>query len=48
MSCVNHGSVRGLIGRFLESEGMRIRRIYMMLAKENKGVNFGEKRKLSS
>jgi hypothetical protein len=35
--------MRGLVGRFLESEGMRIRRVYMMLAEENKGVNFGEK-----
>jgi hypothetical protein len=48
MSYVNHDSVRGLAGRFLENEGMRIGRVYMMLVKENKGVNFGEQRKLSS
>jgi hypothetical protein len=29
---------RGLAGRFLGSEGMRIKRVYMMLAKENMGV----------
>jgi len=40
--------VRGLAGRFLENEGMGIGRVYMMLVKENKGVNFGEERKLSS
>jgi hypothetical protein len=40
--------MRGLAGRFMESEGMKIRRVYMMLTEENKGVNFGEERKLSS
>jgi hypothetical protein len=48
MSYVNNGSARGLARRFLESEGMRIGRVYMMLFEENKGVNFGEERKLSS
>jgi hypothetical protein len=37
MRCVNHGSVRGLARRFLESEGMRIGGVYMMLVEEYKG-----------
>jgi hypothetical protein len=45
---VNHSSARGLARRFPESEGMRIKGVYMMLAKKNKGVNFGEEKKLSS
>ncbi len=48
MSCVNHGSTRGLAGRFLESERMRSGGIYMMLTDENKGgVNFDEERGLN-
>jgi hypothetical protein len=38
MDCVNHGFARGLVGRFLESEGMRIGGVYMMLVEKNKGV----------
>jgi len=38
MDCVNYGSTRGLVGKILESEGMRIGGVYMMLAKKNKGV----------
>jgi hypothetical protein len=48
MSCVKHGFARGLAGRFLGSEGMRIGRVYMMLAEDNKWGNFDEERKLSS
>jgi hypothetical protein len=40
MCCVNHGSTRGLAGRFLGSEGTRIGGVYMMLAQEYKGVEF--------
>jgi hypothetical protein len=47
MCYVNHGFARGLVGRFLGSEGMRIGRIYMMLAEEYRGKVFGEERKLS-
>jgi hypothetical protein len=48
MSCVNHGSTRGLVGRFLGSKGTRIGGIYVMLAEENKGGgDFGEERELS-
>jgi hypothetical protein len=32
---VNHGFARGLAGRFMGKEGMRIGRVYMMLAKNN-------------
>jgi hypothetical protein len=34
---VNHDSARGLAGRFLRSKGMRIRGVYMMLAKDYMG-----------
>jgi hypothetical protein len=48
MGCVNHNFARGLAGRFLESERMRIGGVYMMLAEKNKAWNFGEEKKLSS
>jgi hypothetical protein len=37
MCYVNHESARGLVGRFLGSEGTRIRGVYMMLVEEYKG-----------
>jgi hypothetical protein len=37
MIYVDHGSTKGLAGRFLGNERMKIGGIYMMLAKENCG-----------
>jgi hypothetical protein len=34
---VNHGFVRGLVGRFLGSKGTRIGGVYMILDEEYKG-----------
>ncbi len=47
MSCVNHGFVRGLAGRFLGNEGMKIGGEYMSCVVRECGPNFGEERKLS-
>jgi len=38
MSYVNHGFAKGLAGRFLGNEGMKMGGIYIMLVEENKGV----------
>ncbi len=37
MSCMNHGSMQGLVWRFQGSEGMG-KKIYMMLAELEKGT----------
>jgi hypothetical protein len=42
MSCVNDGSVKGLVGSFLGSERTRSGGEYTMLAEENKRGGGGE------
>jgi hypothetical protein len=37
MSCVNHGSARGLVRRFQGNEGTGRKNIYMMLAEVKRG-----------
>jgi hypothetical protein len=47
MNFVNHGSTRRLAGRFLGSEGMKLRGVYLIQAEEEKGKLFDDEVKLS-
>jgi hypothetical protein len=45
---VNHGFIRGLAGRFMGSERMRMGGVYLMLVEEYRVKAFCEEKKLSS